>query len=133
MLCQLCATSVSSNDISGNSHFPGFSFFIDRERIIATRFHYGIMRKEVNSAHEVAGNIAQQVERAKDKKEVTAQELKDGYRAIGRMTVISVHISANKELVKFGPAPLTVKAPDAKKMKYPLVNMHGSRMRTMQG
>ena len=63
---------------------------------------------------------------------MTAQELKDGYRGIGRMTVIPVHISVKKELVKFGPARLTAKAPDAKKMKYPLANMHSSGKKMMQ-
>ena len=64
---------------------------------------------------------------------MTAQELKDGYRGIGRMTVFPVHISVKKEVVKFGPARLSAKTPDAKKMKYPLVNMHGSGRKMMLG
>ena len=86
---------------------------------------------------QATSNIAQQIERAKNKREVTAQELKDGYCGIGPMTVIPVHISVKKELVQFGPARVTVKPPDAKKMKYvmfaPLVNLHGIRRKLLWG
>ena len=51
---ELCETLVSSTDVSTNSHCPGFSFFIDDECITAIRFHYVIMRNEVNSPPKVA-------------------------------------------------------------------------------
>ena len=81
-------------------------------------YSFLVMSSSSRPARQATGNIAQQIDRAKNKKEVTAEELKDGYRGIGRMTMIPVHISVKKELVKFGPARVTAKPPDAKKMKY---------------
>ena len=49
---------------------------------------------------------------------MTAQQLKDGFRGIGRMVVTPVHVSIKKEIVKFGPPRTTFRAPDAKKLKY---------------
>ena len=70
------------------------------------------------AARPHTGSVAEQVERCKNREVVTAQQLKDGFRGIGRMVVTPVHVSIKKEIVKFGPPRTTFRAPDAKKLKY---------------
>ena len=86
---------------------------------------------------QATGNNAQQIEGARDKTEVTAEKLKDGYRGIGRMSVMRVHVSIEKELVRLSLARVIAKPPVAKKMKHwmflRIAHMHGSGKKMMSG